>query len=72
MATVPSWSLARLVVCHAELGEMELARDALAKLKAHWPERSADEIVVSEVDYYEDPAVCRHYRAIVQRVDGLE
>lgn len=72
MATVPSWSLARLVVCHAELGEIELARDALAKLKAHWPERSADEIVVSEVDYYEDPAVCRHYRAIVQRVDGLE
>ena len=72
MATVPSWSLARLVVCHSELGEIELARDALAKLKALWPERSVDEIVVSEVDYYEDPAVCNRYRTILQRVNKEE
>ncbi|WP_246748967.1 winged helix-turn-helix domain-containing protein [Rhizobium setariae] len=72
MATVPPWSLIRLIVCHFELGEIKLAQDALAKLKAHWPGRRIDEIVDSEVDFYEDPAVCSRYRAIVQRVDGQE
>ena len=28
-----------------------------------------DEIVDTEVDFYEDPAVCSRYRAILQRVD---
>ena len=72
MATVPPWSLIRLVVCHYELGEIELAQDALAKLKAHWPGRNIDEVVDSETDFYEDRAVSNRYRAIVQRVDGLE
>ncbi|CAN7301507.1 winged helix-turn-helix domain-containing tetratricopeptide repeat protein [Rhizobium sp. LjRoot254] len=70
MATIPPWSLVRLIVCHSELGEISRAQDALAKLKAHWPGRHLDAIVISEVDCYEDPAVCKRYRAIVQRVDG--
>lgn len=69
MATVPRWSLVRLVVCHFELGEIEQAQDALAKVKAHYPGLRLDEIVDAEVDYYEDPAVGSHYRAILRRVD---
>jgi len=72
MATVPPWSLIRLVVCHYERGEIELARDALARLKAHWPGRNIDEVVDSETDFYEDRAVSNRYRAIVRRVDGQE
>jgi len=69
MATVPRWSLVRLVVCHFELGEIRQAQDALAKVKAHYPGLRLDEIVDTEVDYYQDPAVCSHYRAILQRVE---
>jgi TolB-like protein len=72
MATIPPWSLVRLIICHSELGEIKQARDALAKLKACWPGRHLDEIVVSEVDCYEDPAVCSRYLAIVKRVDEQE
>jgi TolB-like protein len=69
MAILPSWSLARIVICHHELGEIGKARENLAKLKAIWPEHSIEEIVDSEVDYYEDPAICSRYRAILRRVD---
>lgn len=72
MATIPPWSLVRLIVCHSELGEIKQAQDALAKLKAHWPGRHLDEIVISEVDCYEDPAVCSRYRAIAKRIDRQE
>jgi TolB-like protein len=69
MATVTPWSLIRLIICHSELGEIEQAQDILAKVKAHYPGLSLDEIVDTEVDFYEDPAVCSRYRAILQRVD---
>ena len=72
MATVPPWSLVRLIVCHSELGEIKQAQDVLAKVKAHYPGLRLDEIVDTEVDFYEDPAVCSHYRAILQRVDNQE
>jgi TolB-like protein len=72
MPTVPSWSLARLTICHFELGEIEQAKTTLAKLKACWPGLSTDEIVDWELDFYEDPAVCSRYRVIVHRVDGQE
>ncbi|MEQ1954053.1 winged helix-turn-helix domain-containing tetratricopeptide repeat protein [Mesorhizobium yinganensis] len=72
MADVPRWSLVRLVVCHSELGEIRQARDTLAKVKAHYPGLRLDEIVDAEVDFYEDPAVCMRYRAILRRVDGQE
>ncbi|TIX24440.1 MAG: adenylate cyclase [Mesorhizobium sp.] len=69
MATVPPWSLIRLVICHSELGETKQAQDVLAKVKAHYAGLGLDEIVDTEVDFYEDPAVCSRYRAILQRVD---
>ena len=72
MATVPRWSLVRLIVCHSELGEIKQAQDVLAKVKAHYPGLRLDAIVDSEVDFYEDPAVCSRYRAILQRVDRPE
>jgi TolB-like protein len=62
MATVPPWSLVRLIVCHSELGEIKQAQDVLAKVKAHYPGLSLDEIVDTEVDFYEDPTVCSRYR----------
>ncbi|TPM37378.1 winged helix-turn-helix domain-containing protein [Mesorhizobium sp. B2-3-4] len=68
MAAVPRWSLVRLVVCHFEIGEIEQARDVLAKVKAHYPGLRLDEIVDAEIDFYEDPAICRRYRAILKRV----
>jgi tetratricopeptide (TPR) repeat protein len=70
MANVPRWSLVRLVICHSELGENSQAQDVLAKVKAHYPGLSVDEIVDAELDFYEDPAVCRRYREILERVDG--
>ncbi|ANT53575.1 winged helix-turn-helix domain-containing tetratricopeptide repeat protein [Mesorhizobium amorphae] len=72
MATVPPWSLVRLIVCHSELGEIEQAQDLLAKVKAHYLGLRLDEIVDTEVDFYEDPAVCSRYRAILQRIDQQE
>jgi tetratricopeptide (TPR) repeat protein len=72
MVTVPAWSLARLAVCYSELGEIEQAKTTLAKLKASLPGRGIDEIVDAEVDFYEDPAVCIRYRAILHRVDKQE
>ena len=72
MAAVPRWSLVRLIVCHSELGEIKQAQDVLAKVKAHYPGLRLDEIVDAEVDFYEDPAVCSHYRAILGRVDRQE
>ncbi|MGX5844443.1 winged helix-turn-helix domain-containing tetratricopeptide repeat protein [Mesorhizobium sp. ArgA1] len=70
MATVTPWSLVRVVICHSELGEIKQAQDVLAKVKAHYPELSLDEIIDTEVDFYADPAVCSRYRAILQRVDN--
>lgn len=72
MAAVPPWSLVRLVICHSELGETRQAQDVLAKVKAHYPGLSLDEIVDTEVDFYRDPSVCNHYRAILRRVDREE
>ena len=69
METVTSWSLVHLTVCHSELGEIKQAQDTLAKLKANWPGLLIDEIIDTEVDFFEDPAVCSRYRAILQRVD---
>lgn len=69
MAAVPRWSLVRLVICHFELGDIEQAQDVLAEVKAHYPKLRLDEIVDKELDFYEDPAVCRRYREILQRVD---
>jgi TolB-like protein len=72
MAAVPSWSLVHLTVCYSELGEIKQAQDTLAKLKANWPGLLIDEIIDTEVDFFEDPAVCSRYRAILQRVDKEE
>ena len=69
MATVPPWSLVRLIICHSELGEIKQAQDVLATVKAHYPGLSLDEIVDTEVDFYRDAAVCGRYRAILKRVD---
>lgn len=67
MANIPRWSLVRLVICHSELGETGQAQDILAKVKAHYPGLQLDEIVDTELDFYEDRAVCSRYRAILQR-----
>ncbi|WP_442582297.1 winged helix-turn-helix domain-containing tetratricopeptide repeat protein [Mesorhizobium sp. ASY16-5R] len=72
MAAVPRWSLVRLVICHSELGEISRAQDLLAKVKAHYPRLSLDEIVDLELDFYQDPAICSRYRAILERVDSRE
>jgi tetratricopeptide (TPR) repeat protein len=69
MVTVKPWALVYLTVCHAELGETSQAQDTLAKLKADWPGLSIDEILDSEADFFEDPAVCRRYREILRRID---
>ena len=69
MENVTSWSLVHLIVCHSELGETKQAQDTLAKLKANWPGLLIDEIIDTEVDFFEDPAVCTRYRAILQRVE---
>ncbi|WFP73574.1 winged helix-turn-helix domain-containing protein [Mesorhizobium sp. WSM4906] len=69
MATVTPWSLIRLIICHSELGEIRQAQDVLAKVKAHYRGLSLDDIVDTEVDFYEDPDVCNRYRAILRRVD---
>jgi hypothetical protein len=50
MATVPRWSLVRLIVCHSELGEIKQAQDVLAKVKAHYPGLRLDDIVDAEVN----------------------
>lgn len=72
MAAVPPWSLVRLAICHSELGEISRAQDVLAKVKVHYPGMRLDEIVDTEVDFYENPAVCSRYRAILQRLDKGE
>ena len=72
MATVPPWSLVRLAICHSELGDIKQAQDVLARVKAHYAGLRLDEIVDTEVDFYENPAVCSRYRAILQRVDEGE
>ena len=72
VATVPPWSLIRLIVCHSELGEIKQAQEVLAKVKAHYAGLRLDEIIDTEVDFYKDPAVCIRYRAILQRVDQAE
>jgi TolB-like protein/tetratricopeptide (TPR) repeat protein len=69
MPNIPSWSLARLVICHSELGETRQAQDTLAKLKANWPGLDIDAIADWELDFFEDPAVFSRYRAILRRVD---
>ena len=72
METVNSWSLAHLTICHFELGEIKQARDTLAKLKALWPGLTIDEIADNEIDFFEDPAICSRYRAILKRVEKEE
>ena len=69
LATVPRWSLIRLVICHFELGEIKHAKDTLVKVKAQYPGLRLEEIVASEVDFYVDPAVCGRYLSILQSVD---
>jgi TolB-like protein len=69
IANVNSWSLVRLIVCHSELGEKQQAHEIMLKLKAHWPGLEIDEIAETETDFYEDPAVCDRYRAILLRVE---
>jgi TolB-like protein len=72
METLTPWSLVHLAVCHCELGEIKQAKDTLAKLKANWPGQSIDEIVDHEADFFEDPAICSRYRAILHRIDKEE
>jgi TolB-like protein len=72
MADIPRWSLARLVICHAELGEISQAQDILAKVKGHYPGLRLDELVDLELDFFQDPAVAARYRSILQRVDGQQ
>jgi TolB-like protein len=72
MAAVTPWSLIRLIICHFELDEIRQAQAVLARVKAHYPGLSLDEIIDTEVDFYEDPAVCNRYRAILKRVDTQE
>jgi TolB-like protein len=72
METVTHWSLAHLTICHSELGEIKQAQDTLAKLKASWPGLTLDQIIDWELDFFEDPAVCRRYRAILHRIDKEE
>lgn len=72
METVTSWSLVHLTVSHFELGEIKQAQETLAKLKADWPGLSIDEIIVTEIDYFEDPTIGERYRAILERVDKAE
>ncbi len=72
METVTSWSLVHLTVSHFELGEIRQAQDTLGKLRAHWPGLLLDEIADNEVDFFEDPAICARYRAILKRVEKAE
>jgi TolB-like protein len=72
MASVPSWSLVHLAVCYYELGEISRAKDTLTKLKANWPGLAIDEILDTEADIFEDPAVCTRYRVILKRVEKEE
>jgi TolB-like protein len=76
MATVQSWSLVYLVICHAELGETRQAEAALARLKSslyylQFPGITLDDILKEEV-IHEDPAIFDRYRAILQRIDKEE
>jgi tetratricopeptide (TPR) repeat protein len=66
---IPSWSVVRLAICHSELGEIDQAQADWAKVKASWPGLDTDEIAEDLLDYYDDPAVCGRYRAILQRLD---
>lgn len=70
METMTSWSLAYLTICHFELGEIKQAQDTLAKLKRVWPELGIDEIADNEVGYFEDPAICNRYGAILKSVNA--
>jgi len=72
VVTVTPWSLIRLVVCHSELGEIKQAQDVLAKVKAHYRGLSLDQIIDTEVDFYQDATVCVRYRAILERIDDQE
>ena len=76
MATVTSWSLVHLTVCHSELGETRQAEAALAKLKSslyylQFPGITLDDILKEEV-IHEDPAIFDRYRAILGRIDKDE
>ena len=76
MATVPSWSLVHLTVCHSELGETRQAEAALARLKSslyylQFPGITLDDILKEEV-IHEDPAIFDRYRAILGRIDKEE
>ena len=76
MATVPTWSLVYLTICHAELGETGQAEAALARIKSspfysQFPGVTLDDILKEEV-VHEDPAIFDRYRAILGRIDGEE
>jgi TolB-like protein len=74
MATIQSWSLVCVAVCHAALGEMKQAKLAIAKLGASYPQlpgMTLDEILELEI-FYEDPAILERYRTILQRVDNRD
>jgi tetratricopeptide (TPR) repeat protein len=74
MATLPSWSLVYLTVCHAELGETRQAHAAFARLKSSYPQFpgiTLDGILKEEV-FYEDPAILDRYRAVLARLDKEE
>jgi tetratricopeptide (TPR) repeat protein len=69
LENLPPWSLAYLTVCYAELGEIAHAQETLEKLKSSWPNQTLDEIIDHEMDYFEDPAVCSRFRAVLRGVD---
>jgi len=75
MASVPPWALLRVAVGHAELGEREQAKAALARLKALYPQfypRFAGitlDGIVEEETFFEDLAVADRYRAVLRRLD---
>lgn len=69
MAAVQPWSLLHLAVCYSEIGEINQAQQTLTALKAHWPGLSLDDILDTDGDLFENPAVCSRYRAILQKVE---
>jgi len=69
MAVVQPWSLLHLAVCYSEVDDIKQSQQTLAKLKAHWPGLSLDDILDTDGDLFEDPAVCSRYRALLHHVE---
>ncbi|PZR00739.1 MAG: adenylate cyclase [Cereibacter sphaeroides] len=72
LAVVPPWSLVYLTACHFELGETAKTLETFGKLRAVLPGMSIDEIADGQVNFYQDPAVCARYRAMLHRLDEGE